>query len=636
MKNITIFLLAIYVVLGSGLAEPTFAVDTITVTSPESGRLPYGHLAWFTWEGGDSYDEVLLELYRQSGGVVVIAGSETTRVIGTVSNTGLYTWSVPSDLYLADDYLLRVSAAETPSVFDISDTTFGVAENVDDDPPVVVTYPVDGQTFMVGDTITITWTGMPAAYTAFIWLEQDGVGVKTGSVPGNPGSYTWTFDADHTGTGFRFSVRSNVDFSNIDYSGTFSIEPEGGSIAEPDAPEYTVALSQPDEVGMRVLIFSITGIPTGAVGYRLYESTAEGYIGAMRTDIPVMVSEIELRTDTHNLPRGNLLYYTLRSYNAEGGESSNIDSTIVFIPPVGHSVKLLAPNGGEVYAPGGTMTISWQAEGYNEIFPILTKGNVCGPTGINGEESCGVLVIDSLALPEFTSEESSYMWTLPEHLESGDDYRFGLWVDEALPPLSSEDLIQLIYQSDAPFSIRTDPFSDGELVRTSGDSKIFVYRNGELHHIPDMATLTAQRLVDDTVTVVDSSVLTGAPVGFTYLPEGALIRVSNGVDVYIIKYAGEKQFRRLILNPSVFNSYGHLRWEDVRDVNPEVVSAFPEAILVRVAGTNQIYRLTPNGDVGVRQRISETKLAMTGLDIESVYEINSADFDNYTEGDPLE
>src|SRR3989344_9224496 len=52
------------------------------------------------------------------------------------------------------------------------------------------------------------------------------------------------------------------------------------------------------------------------------------------------------------------------------------------------------------------------------------------------------------------------------------------------------------------------------------------------------------------------------------LPEGALIRAAGDIDVYIVKYVGAKKFKRLVLSPSVFDNYGHLRWEDIREGTP--------------------------------------------------------------------
>ena len=66
--------------------------------------------------------------------------------------------------------------------------------------------------------------------------------------------------------------------------------------------------------------------------------------------------------------------------------------------------------------------------------------------------------------------------------------------------------------------------------------------------------------------------------------EGDTIRVANTFDVYIAKYVGSKLFKRLILNPDVFNSYRHLSWGAVKTVTQAEMDAFTTSELVRALG----------------------------------------------------
>lgn len=112
------------------------------------------------------------------------------------------------------------------------------------------------------------------------------------------------------------------------------------------------------------------------------------------------------------------------------------------------------------------------------------------------------------------------------------------------------------------------------------------------------------------------------------IAEGAIIKTAENPDVYIIKYKNGKQFKRLILNPQVFESYGHLRWEDILTVNQSVMDSFTISDLVRVDGQTDIYRLAPNGDVGTKISL-ELAIGYVGYDLDSVYTINEVDFENY-------
>jgi len=121
------------------------------------------------------------------------------------------------------------------------------------------------------------------------------------------------------------------------------------------------------------------------------------------------------------------------------------------------------------------------------------------------------------------------------------------------------------------------------------------------------------------------------------IPEGALIRAIGDIDVYIVKYMGAKKFKRLVLSPSVFNNYGHLKWSDIRDIDPSVANAFTVSELVRAVGDEKVYKLYPAGDSGQKRWIKNATVFSTmGFDTESIYEINSFDRDSYTTGSDLE
>jgi len=109
------------------------------------------------------------------------------------------------------------------------------------------------------------------------------------------------------------------------------------------------------------------------------------------------------------------------------------------------------------------------------------------------------------------------------------------------------------------------------------------------------------------------------------IPEGAIIKTATNPDVYIVKYKNGKQFKRLVLNPQVFESYGHLRWEDILTVSQSEMNSFVISNLVRVDGQVDVYQLIANGDIG-----SKHFVVSNNFDLDSIYTINSVDFGNYT------
>lgn len=116
------------------------------------------------------------------------------------------------------------------------------------------------------------------------------------------------------------------------------------------------------------------------------------------------------------------------------------------------------------------------------------------------------------------------------------------------------------------------------------------------------------------------------PASASTIPEGAIVKTAYNPDVYIIKYNAGKQYKRLVLNPLVFKSYGHLKWENLLTISQAEMDSFVTSDLVRVDGTSDVYQLFPRGDVGQKYALT----SFVGYDMDSVYTINATDFNNYT------
>lgn len=110
-------------------------------------------------------------------------------------------------------------------------------------------------------------------------------------------------------------------------------------------------------------------------------------------------------------------------------------------------------------------------------------------------------------------------------------------------------------------------------------------------------------------------------------------------DVYVVKIIGDKKFKRLILNPDIFESYGHLNWENVKLVDQTVMNSFALSNLAR-CGKNvgvdsfKVYRLIPKNDAGTKQHFNITapEFEAKRYDWDSVYIINSVDMNVYIPG----
>ncbi len=133
------------------------------------------------------------------------------------------------------------------------------------------------------------------------------------------------------------------------------------------------------------------------------------------------------------------------------------------------------------------------------------------------------------------------------------------------------------------------------------------------------------------------------------LQDGDLIRnpQANGLakyDVYVIKIVGHKKFKRLIINPKVFESYGdqfdHNKngnpWDDIKQVSQSTMDSFKTSNLVRCfdpsVGINdpKVYQLNPNGDQGTKTWLNLTPQQFEqNHDWDSIFIINRVERELY-------
>ena len=131
------------------------------------------------------------------------------------------------------------------------------------------------------------------------------------------------------------------------------------------------------------------------------------------------------------------------------------------------------------------------------------------------------------------------------------------------------------------------------------------------------------------------------------LKDGDLIKTPDNPDVYIVKYIGQKKFKRLILNPDIFNSYDHLSWDDIKlvskpTINKHTTSRFVMEVYPDGKPVNgKVYELRSeaHSDIGVKHHINMTSAQFeeVGLDWSSIYNINHIEAGDgfYKLGDPI-
>lgn len=117
------------------------------------------------------------------------------------------------------------------------------------------------------------------------------------------------------------------------------------------------------------------------------------------------------------------------------------------------------------------------------------------------------------------------------------------------------------------------------------------------------------------------------------LNEGDLVRAEDDFDIFIINQYG---YKRLFLNPAIFEMYGHLgSWDDVKTITPETRDVFVTSSHYRYVDEDKVYHLEVTGeDTGTLQWINMTAEDFTtqGGTANGIFTINKSELDWYPKG----
>jgi hypothetical protein len=118
------------------------------------------------------------------------------------------------------------------------------------------------------------------------------------------------------------------------------------------------------------------------------------------------------------------------------------------------------------------------------------------------------------------------------------------------------------------------------------------------------------------------------------LKEGDLIRAEGDLDIFIINQYG---YKRLFLNPTIFNMYGHLNggWDAVKTVATATRDAFITSTHYRYVNEDKVYHMAVTGeDTGTIHWLNMTgeNFLSQGGKSEAIFTINKSEFEWYSKG----
>lgn len=534
-------------------------------------------------------------------------------------------------------------------------------------PSIKVVSPNGGEKLTKGKTFDIKWSsyGIDANSKVTIIAYANGLDLGTiaSGINASLVNYSWTVPVNF-GEGYNYdlnSVKIRVqDHSNYkiydESDNNFSIvKPTTGiiQIISPNGGE-TIVAGQDVEISFinsltRKTDVQITNCADAGslcngnnYGTAIVDGNADNTIQKATTNISLNAAPGRYKAVAQAVD------FSSSSFNIAKNTS---DAFFTIVSSDAGSIIVSSPLNNSTYAQGDSVNIKWTtsgAIGTNAPVKIwLIKGY-----------DASILIKDSNILNEFN-------WTIPytvfadpynsysiKVVSSSNIYISGksgyFKVAAGIAPTSSP------IPTPTPISASgTCILPDGTLVKLPNDPKIYVIRdckkvwiqtveefNRDGYKWSDVNELPSSTVnsIPSTSSVASSPSSTPNPTASpaANISEGAMIQVAGDPDVYIVKYAGLKKFKRLILSPSVFKSYGHLKWENIINVDKAALDSFTTSNLVR-SENGKIYRLNPSGDNGIRNHIKDMNaFQRLSLDMDSVYQINITDESSYSQGQELE
>jgi len=392
-----------YAVSSNNFTITNQVVKSMTVTSPNGGEeYESGTGQTIKWTA-TNVQYVNIEL--------TVDGSTWTTIASNVASTGTYSWTVPT----GNSALcrVRVSDATDSSVIDASDAVFTIAP----EPSIVVTYPNGGESIRAGETVTIQWTSVGVEYVKIQYTTVNGVDdiYWNDLVPkaASSGSYEASFTV--ASAEYKIRVMEYENGSPRDESdGTFTVLPKSSiSISTPNGGEHLLA-GQTYELRWTSVNISKVKIEYTLDGEYSWNTAAVDIAntGSYLWTVPSITSSYS-----------DLCKIRISEYDSSNPTQEGVSdmSDEVFSIHNGKFLRLVTPDGGEVFTIGEENRIEWISTGIEYVNIEYT---------VNGGVSWTTIVSNC-------SSTGAYMWTPPNTVSANALIRITDSSDSTIKDVSS-------------------------------------------------------------------------------------------------------------------------------------------------------------------------------------------------------
>lgn len=344
----------------------TYAQNTITVTSPNSGeRWQRGTSKNITWTHTGTIADVKIEYSNNNG-------SSWIELIASTPNTGSYAWNNISTP-VSNLYKIRISDVLDANTFDESNSTFSIVN-------LAVLAPNGNEKWQVGATQNITWAASTDIanikieyYNGAAWTQI------SASVNAALGTYSWIVP-NVPSNQIKIRLTDTVDPLIVDESdNTFSIvslavvQPNGGNVLQV-GKNATIQWNASAYIDNVKLEYSIDN-------------------GASWTNIANSLP-VAPNTYTWTIPNTPTTGGRIRVSDVANSTISDISDAAFTIS----NITVLSPNGGENFLAGSTKQITWLSQNVT---------NVAIQYSVDNGANFTTIVASTMA------SAGSYTWTVP-------------------------------------------------------------------------------------------------------------------------------------------------------------------------------------------------------------------------------
>ncbi len=343
-------------------SDGDFIIDsrppTVRVVAPNGGEVfRGGDMFQILWEASDD-----VRLISQSVQLSTDGGASYKTIVMLDGEARSFEWLVPRTLFTTAGRIRVIAQDEAGRVSqDESDGDFVVTPDETEPPAVRVISPNGGERIAAESTFTIRWESTDNVAVAYcdVLLSTDG-GATFDAIAlrlrGNPQSYEWAVPDIET-TQARVGVRcqdyaGNQTQDASDFNFTIYrvvptvrvIAPNGGEIIL-GGSSYTIRWESANGVATQDVLLSLDG---GATFPIVIASGLAAEVQSYTWSVPTTVSTA----------RGRIRVVARNAKGHAGWDESDGDFVIDSQLP---SVRVVVPNGGEVFRGGDTFNIRWEA-----------------------------------------------------------------------------------------------------------------------------------------------------------------------------------------------------------------------------------------------------------------------------------